>query len=146
MIPLLGNNLLLGQRSESEVRLDDTELGEEGLGLLVLDGGVDNDVLTGDPVDGGGDAVLVAGLEGVDDAEDLGGVAAGGGGVGEDGADGLLGVNEVDGSDGEGNALLIDVGSILLVDPGKLVSRRTYCEKRRLTCRRAEKPCAACHQ
>lgn len=78
---------------------------------------MDNDILTGDPVDGGGDAVLVTGLQGIDDAEDLGGVAAGGGGVGEDGADRLLGVDEVDRSDGEGNALLIDVGGILLVDP-----------------------------
>jgi hypothetical protein len=117
VINLLGENLLLGERGESEVRLDDAELGEQGLGLLVLDGGVDNDVLTGDPVDRGGDAVLVTGLEGVDDAEDLSGVAAGGGRVGEDGADGLLGVDDEDGSDGEGNALLIDVGSILLVDP-----------------------------
>lgn len=129
VIPLLGDNLVLGQGSESEVGLDDAELGEEGLGLLVLDRGVDNDVLTGDPVNGGGDAVLVAGLEGVDDAEDLGGVAAGGGGVGEDGADGLLGVDEVDGSDSEGNTLLIDVGSILLVDPGDSVSRGSHSEK-----------------
>lgn len=116
---LLGENLLLGEGSESEVRLDDAELGEESLGLLVLDRGVDNDIITGDPVDGGGDAVLVAGLERVDDAEDLVGVAAGGGGVGENGADGLLGVDEVDGSDGEGNALGVDVGGILLVDPGE---------------------------
>jgi hypothetical protein len=78
---------------------------------------VDDDVLTGNPVDRGGDAVLVTGLEGVDDTEDLGGVAAGGGRVREDGADGLLGVDDEDGSDGEGNALLINVGSILLVDP-----------------------------
>ena len=61
--------------------------------------------------------MLVAGLEGVDDAEYLGGVAAGGGGVGEDGADLLVGVNEEDGADGEGNALLVDVGGVLVVDP-----------------------------
>jgi hypothetical protein len=82
---------------------------------------VHDDVLTGDPVDGCGDAVLVAGLQGVDDAQDLGGVAAGGGWVGEDGADGLLGVDDEDGADGEGDALLIDVGGILLVDPGSLL-------------------------
>lgn len=114
---LLRKNLLLGQGGEAEVRLDDAVLGEEHLGLLRLDAGVDNDVVTGDPVDGGGDAVLVAGLEGVDDAENLGGVAAGGGGVGEDGSDRLLGVDDEDGADGEGDALFVDVGGVLLVDP-----------------------------
>lgn len=78
---------------------------------------MDNDIITWDPVDGGGDLVLVTGLEGLDDTEDLGAVAAGGGGVGEDAADGLLGVDEEDGADGEGNALLIDVGGVLVVDP-----------------------------
>jgi hypothetical protein len=148
LLPLLRENLLLGERGESEVRLDDAELGEEGLGLLVLDGGVHDDVLTGDPVDGCGDAVLVAGLQGVDDAQDLGGVAAGGGWVGEDGADGLLGVDDEDGADGEGNTLLIDVGGILLVDPANLlVQFPTQRSKGRdLTCRRAEKPCAPYRQ
>lgn len=78
---------------------------------------MDDNVITGDPVDGGGDLVLVAGLEGVDDAEDLGRVATGGGGVGEDGADGLLGVDDEDGADGESDALLVDVGGVLVVDP-----------------------------
>ena len=68
--------LLLGQRSESEVWLDDTEIREQCLSLLVLDAGVDNHIITGDPVDWGGDTVLIAGLEGVDDTKDLGGVAA----------------------------------------------------------------------
>lgn len=108
---------LLGKGSEPEVRLDSAEVGEELLGLLALDAGVDDDVVTGDPVDGGGDLVLVAGLEGVHDAEDLGAVAAGGGGVGEDGADGLLGVDDENGADGEGDALLVDVGGVLVVDP-----------------------------
>lgn len=78
---------------------------------------MDNDIVTRHPVDRGGDLVLVASLEGVDDAEDLGAVAASGGGVGEDGADGLLGVDDKDGADGEGNALGIDIGSVLIVDP-----------------------------
>lgn len=47
---------------------------------------MDNDIVSWDPVDWGGDAVLVTGLERVDDAENLSGVAAGGGWVGEDGA------------------------------------------------------------
>ena len=78
---------------------------------------MDDNVITGNPVDGGGDLVLVAGLEGVNDAEDLGRVAAGGGGVAEDGADGLLGVDDEDGANGEGDALLVDVGGVLVVDP-----------------------------
>lgn len=116
--PLLGGGLLLGKGSEAEVRLDDAELREQLLGLLVGDGGVDNDIVTGDPVDGGGDLVLVTSLEGVDDAEDLGGVAASGGRVREDGADGLLGVDDEDRADGESNALGVDVGGVLVVDPG----------------------------
>ena len=55
-------NLLRRQRSKAKVRLDGTEVGEQGLGLLALDGGVDNNIITGDPVDRGGDLVLVAGL------------------------------------------------------------------------------------
>lgn len=122
------SSLLGRERGEAEVRLDDAEVGEQLLGLLVGDRRGDNDIVAGDPVDGGGDAVLVAGLEGVDDAEDLGGVAAGGGRVGEDGADLLVGVNEEDGADGEGNALLVDVGGVLVVDPGipMLASTLTY--------------------
>lgn len=132
--------LVLGEGSEAQVRLDDGHLGEELLSLLALDGRVDNDVvtcdgsvrlyflvvissssagvLTRDPVDRGGDAVLVASLERVDNAEDLSGVAASAGGVREDGADGLLGVDDEDGTDGESDALLVDVGGVLVVDPG----------------------------
>lgn len=78
---------------------------------------MDNDVVARDPVDRGGDLVLVAGLQRVDDAQDLGAVTAGGSRVRQDGADGLLGVDEEDGADGEGNALLIDVGGVLVVKP-----------------------------
>ena len=75
--PLDGcGSLLLGQRGESEVWLDDAELGKQSLGLLVLDAGVDDNVITRNPIDWGGDTVLVAGLEGVDNTEDLGGVTA----------------------------------------------------------------------
>ena len=66
--------------------------------------------------------MLVASLERVDNAEDLGGVAAGAGGVREDGADGLLGVNDEDGADGESDALGVDVGGVLVVDPVPCVS------------------------
>lgn len=94
------------------------------LGLLVGDGRSDNDVVTWNPVDGGGDTVLVTGLEGVKDTEDLGGVTAGGGWVGEDETDLLLGVNDEDGADGESNALGVDVGSVLVVDPAQKIKVR----------------------
>lgn len=115
------SSLLLGQRGKTQVGLDDAEVGEQLLGLLVLDGGVDNDIVAGDPVDGGGDLVLVARLQAVDDAQDLGRVAAGGGRVGQDGADGLLGVDDEDGADREGDALLVDVGCVLVVEPVGIV-------------------------
>lgn len=50
--------------------------------------------------------MLVGGLEGVDDTEDLGGVTAGGGGVGQDETDLLVGVDDEDGADGESDAWL----------------------------------------
>ena len=61
--------------------------------------------------------MLVAGLERVDDAQHLGGVASSAGGVGEDGADGLLRIDDEDAADREGNALGVDVGSVLVIDP-----------------------------
>ena len=78
--------------------------------------------LTGNPVDRGGDAVLVASLERVDNAQNLGGVTASAGRVREDGADGLLGVDDEDGADGESNALGVNVGGILVVNPSIIVS------------------------
>jgi hypothetical protein len=48
----VGAGLVLRKGSKSEVGLDNAEVGEEGLGLVVLDGGVDNDIVTGYPVDG----------------------------------------------------------------------------------------------
>ena len=61
--------------------------------------------------------MLVASLERVDNAQDLGGVTASAGRVRENGADGLLGVDDEDGADGEGNALGVNVGGILVVNP-----------------------------
>lgn len=68
------------------------------------------------PVDRGGDAVLVTSLERVHHTENLGGIASSGRGVAHDQADGLLGVNDEDGADGEGNALGVDIGGILVVN------------------------------
>ena len=66
--------------------------------------------------------MLVAGLKRVDNAQNLGGVATSAGRVGEDSADGLLGVDDKDRADCESNALGVDVGSVLVVDPGQVVS------------------------
>ena len=74
-------------------------------------------VVSWQPIDGRCDLVLVASLEGVDDAQDLGSVAAGAGWVGEDGTDSFLRVDDEDTADCEGNALVVDVGGILVVDP-----------------------------
>jgi len=77
--------------------------------------------------------VLVTGLEGVDDTEHLGGIAASRGGVGEDETDGLLGVDDEYGSDGESNSLSINIGRILVVQPksrllkGGLLGGRDVC-------------------
>lgn len=46
-----------------QVRQVNGVLREEGLGLLVVDGGVDDDIVTILPVNGGSDAVLVTGLK-----------------------------------------------------------------------------------
>ena len=75
------------------------------------------DIVTRKPVDRSCDFVPVAGLKGVDDAQDFSRVAAGTGWVGEDGADGSLRVDDEDAADGEGDALLVDVGGVLVVDP-----------------------------
>jgi hypothetical protein len=64
--------------------------------LLVLDGGVNNNIVARNPVDRGGDLVLVAGLERVDNSQNLSGITAGGGRVGENGSNGLLGVDDED--------------------------------------------------
>lgn len=67
--------------------------------------------------------MLVTSLEGVEHAQNLCCVAAGRGGVGQDQADGLLGVDDEDGADGESDALGVNVGLVLLVDPGSWVRR-----------------------
>jgi hypothetical protein len=92
-------------------------LREQGLGLVVLDAGVDNHIVARDPVDWSGNTVLVAGLKRVNNTEDLGGVTAGGSRVGEDETDSLLWVDDEDRADGESNALGVDVGGVLVVKP-----------------------------
>lgn len=61
--------------------------------------------------------MLVASLQRIDNAQDLGGIAPSARRIGEDGANGLLWVDHEDAADCEGNALLVHVGGILVVDP-----------------------------
>jgi len=88
---------------------------EEGFGLFVGDRWVDDNILTLLPVDRGGDAVPFADLERVDDPEDFVKVATSGSGVRNGQTDDLLGVDDEHRSDGEGNALGVDVGGILVI-------------------------------
>lgn len=61
--------------------------------------------------------MLVASLQRVDDAQHFGGVAASGGRVREDGTDLLVRVDDEDGTNCEGDALLVYVRGVLVVDP-----------------------------
>jgi len=70
-------SLFLLEWGEAEVWLDYAEVREQLLGLLVLDTGVDDNIITRDPVDGCSDSVLVTSLKRVDDSEDLGRVTTG---------------------------------------------------------------------
>ena len=95
--------------------------------------------------------MIVTSLERVDNAQNLGGVTASAGRIGEDGADGLLGVDDEDGADGESNALGVNVGGILVVNPGIVVSLSSCCPllteaNSTLTCRRQERPSSPCRQ
>ena len=68
--------------------------------------------------------MLVAGLKGVDNTENLGGVAAGGGRVGQDEADSLLWVDNENGTDSERNTLRVNICGVLVVNPVCSVSSR----------------------
>ena len=74
--------------------------GEEGLGLLVRDTWVDDNIVALVPVDRGSDLVLVTKLEGIDHSDDLVKRTAGLGRVGDGEADDFLGVNHKDSSKG----------------------------------------------
>jgi hypothetical protein len=107
---------------------------------------VDNDIVTGNPVDGSGDAVLVTGLKAVQDTENLGAVTTCGCRVGQNKTNGLLGINDEDGADGECNALLVDVGGVLVVDPGSWSDLRYLdtATTKKPTCRMPEQPEGPC--
>jgi len=139
----------VGQRSEAEVGLNSAQVGEELGGLLALDAGVNNHIVARNPVDGGGDLILVASLERVDNAKDLSAVSASRGRVREDGTDDFLRVDDKDRADGKGDALLINVGCILIVNPIKQVSvilRPCIEITLQFTCRRDRQSCAPCQR
>lgn len=75
-----------------------------------------DDVVADLPVDRGGDALLVASLQGVDNSEDFGRVTTSRGGVHHGEANLLAGVDDEDRPDGEGDALLVNVIQVLLVN------------------------------
>ena len=53
---LRSSGLFKWEGGEAEVWLDDAEVGEEHLGFLVVDGWVNDNIITWHPVDWGGDA------------------------------------------------------------------------------------------
>ena len=63
--------------------------------------------------------MLVASLERVDNPQDFSSVTASASWVGKDGANGLLRVDDEDAADGERDPLLVDVGGVLVVNPGQ---------------------------
>lgn len=109
---------------------------------------MDNNVVARNPVDWGGDSVLVASLKGVDDTEDLCGVAASGGRVRENEADSLLGVNDEDRADRKRNTLRINVRSVLVIQPPAVSARPIvkWYNGALLTCHRDTQSFAACRQ
>jgi len=74
-----------------------------------------DNIITRYPVDWGGNSVLVASLEGIDNSEDLCRITSGRCRVGHDQSDGLFGVDDENRADGEGDTLLVNVGGILLI-------------------------------
>lgn len=100
---------------ETEVGFDNADILEDLVGFFGSDTRMDDNIVALLPVPRGSDTVLVTQLQGVDDTEDFIKVATGGGRIAEDETDGLFGVNDEDRAHGEGNALGIDIGSVLMV-------------------------------
>lgn len=98
------------------LRLDGANLTKLLLSILSGNGRRHDNIVTGEPVDGAGNTVLVGGLEGINDTDHLSGVPAGGGGVGHDQTDLLAGVDDEDGTDGQSQPLGVHVGGVLVVN------------------------------
>lgn len=105
-----------GVLCEREVGQNFTVLtGEELLALVTLDEGRNDNVLPRLPFNRRGELVLVTALERLDNAEDLVERTTDSGRVRDQSADGLLRVDDEDGTDGKGESLLVDIGSVLVV-------------------------------
>ena len=107
--------LLLWKRCNPQVWLDDLEVREQLFRLLVFDAWVHDHVITRNPIDRSGNLVLIPRLERINDTQNLSSVSACRCGVRQDSADRLLRVDDEDRPDGEGNALCINICSVLVV-------------------------------
>lgn len=85
-------------------RLNSPDVTELLDGVFRRDHRGDDDVVTGNPVDSGVNTVVVGGLQGIDNSQDLSGVAAGGGGVAECETDLFVGVDDENRADGQGHS------------------------------------------
>ena len=99
-----------------QVRLELSHVIELLLRILSRHRWRNDDILTNLPVDRSHDTLLVARLQRVDNAQDLGRVPPSGGWVEHNQTDLLGGINDEDRSDGERNALGGQVIQVLLVD------------------------------
>lgn len=100
----------------TQVGLQLADLAELLLRILSRHGGGHDHVLPDRPVDRGRDALLIRGLQSVNNTQHLGGVSASRGRVEHSQTDLLGGVDDENGTDGERNALLGDVVKVPLVD------------------------------
>ena len=80
---------------------------------------MNNDVITRDPVNRSSDPVLIARLQRINNAKHLGSIAASRSRVGKYKADGLCWVDDENGADGESDALLVNIGGVLVIQPSK---------------------------
>ena len=97
----------------AQVRLDLANFTKLLLGIRGTHRGRHDDIITNVPVDRGSHTLLITGLQGVDDSQDLGGVSARRGGVHHGQADLLARVDNKHGANSERNFLLADA---ILVD------------------------------
>ena len=107
---------LLLQISKPQVRLNSPDLAKLLLSILSGNRRRNNDIITRQPVNGASNAVLISGLEGINDTENLSSVTTSRGGVGHDQTDLLAGVDDEDGADGQSQTLGVHVGGVLVVN------------------------------
>lgn len=69
---------------------------EQSFRLLIVDTGVNDNIITLVPIDWGGDTILITQLDGIDNTDDFVKVASGNSGVRDGQADDLFGVDDED--------------------------------------------------